>query len=58
MNRKYSNIFWHQGIKDYIQINGRQIDPYKSNYFENDVTKSLLNVLEQCDNSILKSILK
>lgn len=50
MNPKYSNIFWHQGVKifsdNFIQSRQGQIHIH---HLENDVTKSLINLFQHCE---------
>jgi len=47
MDPKYSNIFWHQGVKIFEEdvLNGEK-GRIKVAHLENDVTKALINVLE------------
>lgn len=49
MNPKYSNIFWHQGVKifeeDFLRSEKGKL---RVRHLENDVTKALLNVFEHC----------
>jgi len=59
MHPKYSNIFWHQGVKMFAR---EQLDRpgmrSRIEHLENDVTKALLNLFEHCDNRILGEFLK
>ena len=58
MNPKYSNIFWHQGVKlfeeSFIKTDTGRV---RIEHLENDVTKALLNVFEHCSPTVLKSFL-
>ncbi len=58
MDPKYTNIFWHQGIKifeqDYLKSKTGRM---RVAHLENDVTKSLLNVLQYTSPQVLKSLL-
>lgn len=60
MKNKYKNIFWHQGVKLYdpqeIETSKRILS--KVEHLENDVTKSLLNVLEQTSKSVISEFVK
>ena len=58
MNPKYSNIFWHQGVKlfeeGFLKTDTGRV---RIEHLENDVTKALLNVFEHCSPIVLKSFL-
>lgn len=58
MDPKYSNIFWHQGVKifkdKYYQSEQGQT---RIAHLENDVTKVLLNLLQHCNHKVLKEFL-
>ena len=59
MKDKYSNIFWHQGVRlfeeEFLKTKGGLI---RIQHLENDVTKALLNVFENCDKKVLNDFLK
>ncbi|GEM_PF-1312654 len=59
MKQKYSNLFWHQGVKVFeerlLKTAGGKI---RIDHLENDVTKSLLNVFQHGDKKILGRFLK
>jgi hypothetical protein len=58
MDSKYSNIFWHQGVKVFSeQILQTESNKVKISHLENDVTKSLLNLFQHCSNKVLKAFL-
>ncbi len=58
MNPKYSNIFWHQGIKIFEEnLLKTDTGRIKIEHLENDVTKALLNLFEHCSPIVLKSFL-
>jgi len=59
MDPKYSNIFWHQGVKVFEDkiLEGKK-GQIKVAHLENDVTKALLNLFEHCSPKILGSFLK
>ena len=49
MDPKYSNIFWHQGVKVFEDgILNSQKGQIKVAHLENDVTKAMLNLFEHC----------
>jgi len=59
MDPKYSNIFWHQGVK----IFGREVHEgkrgwLKISHLENDVTKALINLFQHCSDSVLREFLR
>ncbi len=59
MNPKYSNIFWHQGVKVFEEsLLKTESGRVKIEHLENDVTKALLNLFEHCDRKVLKMFLK
>ncbi len=59
MNAKYSNIFWHQGIKIFEEnLLKTEKGRLKISHLENDVTKSLLNIFQHCDKKTLQSFFK
>lgn len=59
MDSKYSNIFWHQGVKifekDLLKTEKGRI---RVSHLENDVTKSLLNVFQHGSKKLLGTFLK
>jgi len=58
MDPKYSNIFWHQGIKffgDTVLKNKK--GRIKVAHLENDVTKALINLFQYCSPKVLKALL-
>ena len=59
MHPKYSNIFWHEGVKLFSE---RQLSSKgfgtRVAHLENDVTKSLLNVFQHTDKKVLGAFLK
>jgi len=59
MDPKYSNIFWHQGVKVFeetvLKSNKGQI---KVDHLENDVTKALINLFQHCSPKVLKAFLQ
>lgn len=58
MKEIHKNIFWHQGIKifeeEFLKKKEGQI---KITHFENDVTKSLLNIFQLTDHKVLQKFL-
>ena len=47
MDPKYSNIFWHQGVKIFEEdVLKSEKGRIRVTHQENDVTKALINVLE------------
>jgi len=59
MNPKYSNIFWHQGIKVFAEnLLKTESGRIKIEHLENDVTKALLNLFEHCNQKVLGAFLK
>ena len=58
MNPKYSNIFWHQGVKIFEEkLLKTDAGRIKIEHIENDVTKALLNLFEHCSPNVLKAFL-
>ena len=58
MDPKYSNIFWHQGVKVFTEEELKSINRcLRIEHLENDVTKSLINVLQYCSAPVLKAFL-
>ena len=59
MDPKYSNIFWHQGVKVFEDkvLKGKK-GQLKVAHLENDVTKALLNLFEHCGPKVLKAFLQ
>ena len=59
MDPKYSNIFWHQGVKLFEEkvLKGRK-GQIRVAHLENDVTKALLNLFEHCSPKVLKAFLQ
>jgi hypothetical protein len=59
MDKRYSNLFWHQGVKlfeeEFLKKKEGQI---KIAHLENDVTKALFNLFQYCNKKLLKSFLK
>jgi hypothetical protein len=59
MNPKYSNIFWHQGVKVFGEnLLKTESGRLKIEHLENDVTKALLNVFDHCSPKVLGTFLK
>jgi hypothetical protein len=59
MNPKYSNIFWHQGIKVFAEnLLKTESGRVKIEHLENDVTKALLNLFEHCNPKVFGAFLK
>jgi len=59
MNPKYSNIFWHQGIKVFEEtvLKSKQ-GQIKVAHLENDVTKALINLFQHCSPKVLRDFLQ
>lgn len=58
LDRKYSNLFWHEGVKIFEERMAQsEAGRTRIAHLENDVTKSLLNVFEHCDDKVLGSVL-
>jgi hypothetical protein len=56
MNPKYSNIFWHQGVRIFEEeILKRKKGRVKVAHLENDVTKALINLFQHCRPKVLKA---
>jgi len=59
MQPKYSNIFWHEGVKIFKEnFLENKPDQIRIDHLENDVTKALLNVLEHCSDKVLGAFLR
>ena len=59
MDPKYSNIFWHQGVKLFDDtILKNQKGRIKVAHLENDVTKALINLFQHCSSKVLQALLK
>ena len=59
MDSKYSNIFWHQGVKVFRDnVLGSKQGQIKVAHLENDVTKALLNLFEHCGPKVFQVFLK
>jgi len=59
MDPKYSNIFWHQGIKLFKnKILNSESGRVKVEHLENDVTKALINLFQHCSGKVLRSFLQ
>ena len=56
MDPKYSNIFWHQGVKVFKEtvLKSKQ-GQIKVAHLENDVTKALINLFQHCSPKVLKA---
>ena len=58
MDPKYSNIFWHQGVKIFEEkLLKTESGRLRIDHLENDITKALLNLFEHCSSVVLKSFL-
>jgi hypothetical protein len=58
MNPKYSNIFWHEGVKVFDEkLLGTEKGRIKIQHLENDVTKALVNLFQHCGPKVLRSFL-
>ncbi len=59
MDKKYSNVFWHQGVKlfDETVLKNRK-GRIKVAHLENDVTKALINLCEHCNPKVLRALLQ
>jgi hypothetical protein len=56
MNSKYSNIFWHQGVKIFQEsLLKTEKGKTKISHLENDVTKALLNLFQHCNEKVLRA---
>ena len=59
MEPKYSNIFWHEGVR---VLSEKELQTPKGSvrikHLENDVTKALINVFEHTSGAALKAFLK
>ena len=59
MDPKYSNIFWHQGVKIFEDdILNSKTGRIRVAHLENDVTKAFINVMQYCSPKVLKSFLR
>ena len=59
LDPKYSNIFWHQGVKVFEDgILNSQKGQVKVAHLENDVTKAMLNLFEHCSSKVLNAFLQ
>ena len=59
MDPKYSNIFWHQGVKLFDDtVLKNQKGRIKVAHLENDVTKALINLFQHCRPKVLQALLK
>ncbi len=56
MNPKYSNIFWHQGVRIFEEmiLKSKQ-GQIKVAHLENDVTKALINLFQHCSPKVMKA---
>ncbi len=56
MDPKYSNIFWHQGVKVFKEtVLKSKKGQVKVAHLENDVTKALINLFQHCSPKVLKA---
>ena len=56
MDPKYSNIFWHQGVKVFEEdVLKTEKGRVRVAHLENDVTKAFINVLEHCKSKKIMS---
>lgn len=59
MNPKYSNIFWHQGVKVFEEnILYCPSGQMRVDHLENDVTKALLNLFQHCSPKVFRTFLQ
>ena len=59
MNPKYSNIFWHQGVKIFEEeILKSKKGRVKVAHLENDVTKAFINLFQHCSPKALSNFLQ
>jgi len=59
MDSKYSNIFWHQGIKIFEEgLLSTERGRLRIDHLENDVTKALLNLFQHCSSKVFKAFLQ
>jgi len=59
MQTKYSNIFWHEGVKIFEERMAQtEAGRLRIAHLENDVTKALLNLFEHGSPALLKSFLR
>jgi hypothetical protein len=58
MDPKYSNIFWHQGVKVFAEdFVANPASRSRIEHLENDVTKAFINLFEHCHRTVLKEFL-
>jgi hypothetical protein len=59
MQPKYSNIFWHEGVKIFEEnLLKTESGRMRIAHLENDVTKALLNLFEHCSKKVLSAFLR
>jgi hypothetical protein len=59
MQPKYSNIFWHEGVKIFEEnLLKTEKGRIRIDHLENDVTKALLNLFEHCNRKVLGAFLR
>lgn len=59
MQSKYSNIFWHEGVKIFGErMAASEAGRVRIDHLENDVTKALLNIFEHGSRAILGAFLR
>ncbi|MFC1580066.1 hypothetical protein ACFL4N_04070 [Thermodesulfobacteriota bacterium] len=59
MDPKYSNIFWHQGVKIFAgEMFESKKGRVKISHLENDVTKALINLFQHYSRNVLREILR
>lgn len=59
MDSRYSNIFWHQGVKIFEDgLLGTKKGRARISHLENDVTKALLNIFQHCNKKLLGLFLR
>jgi hypothetical protein len=59
MSNRFENIFWHQGVKSFVEADlSKPGIQDKVRHLENDVTKAFLNVLMHSPPAVLEAILK
>jgi hypothetical protein len=59
MDSKYSNIFWHQGVKIFEEeLLKTEKGRIRVSRLENDVTKALLNVFQHGSKKLLGTFLQ
>lgn len=59
MDPKYTNIFWHQGVKVFEEtvLKSKQ-GQIKIAHLENDVTKAFINLFQHCSPKVLRAFLQ